>query len=269
MISNHETKTPRLHSANTLKEAAAWLSARSIEQWNVPAVLGRMREWGALKGGRVSLMSDVLKVVVPGGCALIDPWGGERHVLSRPITMEVGGLYVDALLQGLHEHGAAYDVTVFSIGGGRRWRIDGSLTPDAVRLTPAQVDALECEFDWLLQSGRADSLVAAHDRERAGMDPIAADVRDSKLRRPGPAGWRGTPAWAHLVSLARNQPGCTGKQLYAAAKINANSTPNDSPFEVGTGANRGNLIIKETGRLLAEKTLLNAMADIRKEARGA
>jgi len=69
----------------------------------------------------------------------------------------------------------------------------------------------------------------------------------------------------YVVEVQRTGKFGTAKDLFKALEIEARA--GRGPFEIGQGLNRGSLVIKETGKTLALKTVQNQLPEILKRAR--
>jgi hypothetical protein len=71
-------------------------------------------------------------------------------------------------------------------------------------------------------------------------------------------------AWPYMVKKLAAEGYPTAKALDSA--LHESTGDEDSPFRAGTGANRGVLVLRMTGRTLAQKTIQNNWRALRREA---
>lgn len=63
----------------------------------------------------------------------------------------------------------------------------------------------------------------------------------------------------YIVSVLQAGQYATGKELFSALEKKASP---DSPFDKGTGSNRGSLFVREIGKPLAQKTIQNRFREL-------
>jgi hypothetical protein len=90
--------------------------------------------------------------------------------------------------------------------------------------------------------------------------PVVASDGPAKRRT-----WRDV-AWHYMVLVFNAGQFTTAKTLYQALE---NKAGKDSPFDVGTGANRGSLVVREISETLSLKTVQNAWAELKEYSRKA
>lgn len=89
-------------------------------------------------------------------------------------------------------------------------------------------------------------------------EPLPADARRSSRRT-----WLDV-AGTFVVGVMRSGQYATAKELFRALEDGAGGS--DSPFDKGTGQHRGSLYVREIGKPLSLKTLLNNMSKLRELA---
>lgn len=99
--------------------------------------------------------------------------------------------------------------------------------------------------------------VVVGDEPDATPAPVVTNPTESvEDARAGPAKrrtWRDV-AWPYMVSVFKSGQYATAKEFYRALETKAGV---DSPFESGTGPNRGSLFVRETSEKLTLKTVQN------------
>ena len=158
--------------------------------------------------------------------------------------------------------------------GRASWRtFDGFEIVDGVlqRYTKGQLVAGEPDFETLPDDCRvvgydvhalADEYTApeATQAEPQAETPSAAPVVKAKAKRRT---WWDVSS-PYIVEVMQAGQYGTGKELYRA--LEAKAGPN-SPFDKGTGGNRGSLFVREIAQPLSVKTVLNKLPALRELAK--
>lgn len=83
-------------------------------------------------------------------------------------------------------------------------------------------------------------------------------------KAPSRRAWFSTPIGDYVVEIQRLGKFKEAKLLFSALEKNAEQA--DSPFELGRGNSRGALIVRESGKTIALKSLVNHWGKIRERA---
>lgn len=101
---------------------------------------------------------------------------------------------------------------------------------------------------------KAEELARMAARAAPAQSPTAPAVKRTKRKT-----WRDV-AFDYVVGVYNAGQYSTAKDLFKALQSKAGA---ESPFDVGTGDNRGELFVREIGKVLNSKTLENAMPEIK------
>ncbi|MDH1813905.1 hypothetical protein [Comamonas aquatica] len=166
----------RLHSVNTLHEAADWLTEETSQRWTPRSVLARLlSEWRYEGENTMShLLPDALEIALPPSTLLLNRMTDCDSVLERWQTVLVGGVALEKLLYELLQYGTAKE---FSVNyGEQRWLCMSPVDLNCIRLPAHMVDNLIPEFDRFLQSSAALCLIEGSELMQRPKDDAQSGV---------------------------------------------------------------------------------------------